>query len=43
MIEVKRYRDLKVWQKSMDLLVICYQLFLSIISVQILRCHSQLI
>jgi hypothetical protein len=26
MIEVKSYRDLKVWQKSMDLVVRCYQL-----------------
>ena len=25
MIEVKSYRDLKVWQKSMDLVVRCYQ------------------
>ncbi|WP_373481249.1 four helix bundle protein [Geminocystis sp.] len=26
MIEVKSYRDLTVWQKSMDLVVRCYQL-----------------
>ncbi|MBD2395108.1 four helix bundle protein [Cyanobacterium aponinum FACHB-4101] len=26
MIELKSYRDLTVWQKSMDLVVICYQL-----------------
>lgn len=26
MIEVKSYRDLAVWQKSMDLVVKCYQL-----------------
>ncbi|WP_277621707.1 hypothetical protein [Cyanobacterium aponinum] len=24
MIELKSYRDLTVWQKSMDLVVICY-------------------
>ncbi|MBF2056235.1 MAG: four helix bundle protein [Cyanobacterium sp. T60_A2020_053] len=26
MIELKSYRDLTVWQKSMDVVVICYQL-----------------
>ena len=26
MIEVKSYRDLTVWQKSMDLVIMCYQL-----------------
>jgi len=26
MIELKSYRDLTVWEKSMDLGVICYQL-----------------
>jgi hypothetical protein len=42
MIEVKSYRDLKVWQKSMDLVVICYQLTSKLPKTEIYGLTSQI-
>lgn len=42
MIEVKSYRDLKVWQKSMDLVIICYQLTSKFPKTEIYGLSSQI-
>ena len=42
MIELKSYRDLKVWQKSMDLVVICYQLTSQFPKTEIYGLSSQI-
>jgi hypothetical protein len=42
MIEVKSYRDLKVWQKSMDLVVRCYQLTSKLPKTEIYGLTSQI-
>jgi hypothetical protein len=42
MIEVKSYRDLKVWQKSMDLVVICDQLTSKLPKTEIYGLTSQI-
>ncbi|WPF87221.1 four helix bundle protein [Cyanobacterium aponinum AL20118] len=42
MIELKSYRDLTVWQKSMDLVVICYQLTSQFPKTEIYGLSSQI-
>ncbi|WP_373478517.1 four helix bundle protein [Geminocystis sp.] len=42
MIEVKSYRDLTVWQKSMDLVVRCYQLTSQFPKTEIYGLSSQI-
>ncbi|MBD2394086.1 four helix bundle protein [Cyanobacterium aponinum FACHB-4101] len=42
MIELKTYRDLTVWQKSMDLVVICYQLTSQFPKTEIYGLSSQI-
>ena len=42
MIEVKSYRDLKVWQKSMDLVVRCYRLTSQFPKTEIYGLSSQI-
>ena len=42
MMEVKSYQDLKVWQKSMDLVVICYQLTSKLPKTEIYGLISQI-
>ena len=42
MIEVKSYRDLTVWQKSMDLVVRCYQLTSQLPKTEIYGLISQI-
>ena len=42
MIELKSYRDLTVWQKSMDLVVICYQLTSQFPQTEIYGLSSQI-
>ncbi|MBF2056612.1 MAG: four helix bundle protein [Cyanobacterium sp. T60_A2020_053] len=42
MIEVKSYRDLAVWQKSMDLVVNCYQLTSQFPKTEIYGLSSQI-
>ncbi len=39
---IKSYRDLEVWQKSMDLVVICYQMTRSFPENEIYGLTSQL-
>lgn len=42
MTEVKSYRDLMVWQKSMDLVVICYKLTSQFPKTEIYGLSSQI-
>ncbi|NEP35811.1 MULTISPECIES: four helix bundle protein [Moorena] len=42
MIEVKSYRDLKVWNRAMDLVVLCYQLTSKLPKTEIYGLSSQI-
>ncbi|WP_287294786.1 four helix bundle protein [Moorena sp. SIO2C4] len=41
-IEVKSYRDLKVWNRAMDLVVLCYQLTSKLPKTEIYGLSSQI-
>ncbi|NEO35058.1 MAG: four helix bundle protein [Moorea sp. SIOASIH] len=42
MLEVKSYRDLKVWNRAMDLVVLCYKLTSKLPKTEIYGLSSQI-
>ncbi|AOY85039.2 four helix bundle protein [Moorena producens JHB] len=42
MVEVKSYRDLKVWNRAMDLVILCYQLTSKLPKTEIYGLSSQI-
>ncbi len=42
MVEVKSYRDLKVWKRAMDLVIMCYQLTYKLPKTEVYGLTSQI-